>query len=348
MSVIAVKASGLVTSVGFNAASSFAAMRAGIRSVKETNLWDPESGQYLSAGRVMLPHWWIGVGKMADLVAPAIFECLNEADHVPLCDIPVLLGVASHEQPFRLEGLNENILEEIEYRIGSKLNQYSQVISNDHISVATGLEIAQKLIGDRKVRFCIIAAVDSLIRQDLKNYYLEKRRLLTENNSNGFCVGEAGSAILVTSSSSIGDNKLEILGTGYAIENSTIESEEPVRAQGLTEAVRKAFTKADVTIQELDYRIADLNGEHYKAKEMTLAMGRFPRRPTSKLFDIWHPIEFIGDVGAAIGPILLGWALHAGQRDYGIGNNVLCTLGNDTGERVAIILKYTTPVTHHE
>ncbi len=67
-------------------------------------------------------------------------------------------------------------------------------------------------------------------------------------------------------------------------------------------------------------------------------MMRYQRKPKPKLFDLWHPIEHIGDVGAAIGPLVLGVALHAGQKGYGIGPTVLCTFGNDNGERAAAVV----------
>jgi 3-oxoacyl-[acyl-carrier-protein] synthase I len=76
---LAVTASGMVTPVGFNARSSLAALRAGIRNVHEVNLWDGECGEYLAAGKVPLPQWWVGVGKLAELAAPAIRECLQAA-----------------------------------------------------------------------------------------------------------------------------------------------------------------------------------------------------------------------------------------------------------------------------
>ena len=69
-------------------------------------------------------------------------------------------------------------------------------------------------------------------------------------------------------------------------------------------------------------------------------MIRYERKPKPKLFDLWHPIEYIGDVGAAIGPIVLGVALHAGQKGYGIGPTVLCTFGNDNGERAAVVTTF--------
>jgi 3-oxoacyl-[acyl-carrier-protein] synthase-1 len=100
--MLSVKACGMVTAVGFNASSSLAALRAGIRNVKETNLWDAESGEYLAAGRVLLPHWWVGVGKLAELLAPAIYECMVAAKPIQAKEIPVLLGVSAPDRPIVL------------------------------------------------------------------------------------------------------------------------------------------------------------------------------------------------------------------------------------------------------
>lgn len=337
---IAIKASGLVTSVGFNAAASLAAMRAGIRNVNENNLWDPYSGTLLSAGRVLLPHWWVGLGKLAELLAPAVQECFEKALPKAPEQIPVLIGVAPPNRPYRFPNIEQELIPELEHRLGFALHPASQIIAQDHVSVVYGLIKANMLINTDQVPCCIVAAVDSLIEHDLKNDYLEKRRLLTPKNTNGFCLGEAGSAVLVAPAAPHAEGELQILGVGLAKEKATIESEVPLRGEGLTAAVRMALNEAGLTIQETHYRITDLNGEHYKAKEMTLAMGRFHRKPTTHLFDIWHPIEYFGDVGAAIGPILLAWTLHAGQKDYGNGPTVLCTLGNDDGERAALIVQY--------
>jgi 3-oxoacyl-[acyl-carrier-protein] synthase-1 len=328
----------MVTAVGFNSPASCAAIRAGIRNVNKTNLWDSESGTSLSAGRVLLPHWWVGLGKLAELVAPAVHECLVAAQPIPATDVPILLGVSSPERPFRFAGLDEQILGEIEYRLGFQLHPASHIIARDHVSVVVGLREAQKLISAGQAPCCIVAAVDSLVQQDLVEYFLDKRRLLTPMNSNGFSPGEAGSAVLVVPGSDTLAEKLEILGMGMAHENASIESEEPLRGTGLAQVIGEAFREGALTIEDVDYRITDLNGEHYKFKEMVFAMMRYERKPKPKLFDLWHPIENIGDVGAAIGPIVLGVALHASQKGYGIGPTVLCTLGNDDGERAAAVM----------
>ena len=337
---LAIKAAGMVTAVGFNAASSCAAMRAGISGVKQTNLWDAESGTYLAAGKVPLPQWWVGLGKLADLAAPAILECYKQAEPISPRDIPVLLGVAPPDQPFRFAELDVQILPEIEQRLGFQLHLASRVISQDHVSVVAGLRLAAVLIGHGQASCVIVASVDSLLVHELKNHYLSKRRLRTPNNSNGFSLGEAGSAVLVMPAGITSGGEVQILGMATGQEQATIESEQPMRGQGLTDVIRDALSQAGVTMQEVHYRIADLNGEHYKFKEMVLSIGRFARTPTPELFDLWHPIEFIGDVGAAIGPIVLGVALNASQKGYGVGPCILCTFGNDDGERAAIVLNH--------
>jgi 3-oxoacyl-[acyl-carrier-protein] synthase-1 len=331
----------MVTAVGFNAPASLAAMRAGIRNVNETNLWDAEvPGTYLAAGKVPLPQWWVGLGKLADLAAPPILECLESAKPIQAQAIPVLLGVAHPNRPFRFPDLDTGILPEIEHRLGFRLHPASHTIARDHVGVVVAIGKAAELIASNKAPCVILAAVDSLLDQDLVEHYLEKRRLLTPNNSNGFSVGEAGSAVLVTPAGASPNGELQILGTSLGREKATIESEEPLRGDGLSRLVRDALREAGLTIQDVQYRITDLNGEHYKFKEMVLAMGRFARKPTVKLFDLWHPIEYIGDVGAAIGPIVLAVGLHAGQKAYGNGPTVLCTLGNDDGERAAVVATY--------
>lgn len=338
MSVIAIYASGMVTPVGFNAASSLAAMRAGIRCVREVGLWDPESAASPPVGKVDLPQWWVGLGKLADLVAPAVHECLEAAKPTPAHEIVLLLGLPSPLRPYRIVGQDECLIEEIERRLDCRFHSRSAVLAQDHISAAIALRDATELIQYQGISRVIIAAVDSLIDEGLMQHYLDKKRLLTPNNSNGFCMGEASCAVLVGRAGT--PNELRILGIGFGNETATIETEDPLKGDGLATAIRAALGQAGATMDDIQYRIADLNGEHYKFKEMMLAMMRFPYKPKPRLLDLWHPNEYLGDVGAAIGPIVLATALHAGQKGYGIGPRVLCTFGNDDGARAAIVADF--------
>lgn len=333
---VSVVGCGMVTCVGFNAAATCAVMRARVRNVKETNLWDPQSGEYVSAGRVELPHWWIGIGKLAELVAPAISECLVAARPRSASNVPILLGVCPSDRPHRFSGLDDQILDEIEYRLGFRIHPRSEVIARDRVSAALALSRAREWIVSGEFDMCVVAGVDSFLDQPVIDHYLTERRILTPASSNGFSPGEAGSAILVAADSGQ-EAGLHILGIGLANEKATIETEQPLLGNGLTSAIGSALGAADLRIEDVDYRISDLNGEHYRFKEMVLAMIRYERKRRERRFDLWHPIEYIGDVGAAIGPLLLGVALVSSRMKYGVGPTVLLTLGNDNGDRAAIV-----------
>jgi len=339
MQTLSLKASGMVTSVGFNAQASLAAMRAGVRMVEETNLWDAESGTFLAAGRVLLPHWSIALEKLADLAAPAIDECLAATESSP-DTIPLLLGVATADRPHRWDGLDERLLQEIEFRLDAHFHPRSKLIPRGRVSGVVAIQEAQQLLADPEIEVCIVAGVDSFVRQDVVEAYLEQRRLLTPTNSNGFCPGEAAAACLLGRPDRGTGPELLVLGTTLTREEATIESERPARATALTEAYRAALAEHGLTIADTDYRITDLNGEHYKSKEASLVTLRLERTKRERLFDIWHPIEYLGEIGAAIGPCTLAWAQHASSKGYAIGPRAIHHYGNDDGERAVMITEY--------
>ena len=97
----------------------------------------------------------------------------------------------------------------------------------------------------------------------------------------------------------------------------------------------------------MNYTLSDLNGERFKFKESAIATVRLdrlraegsPPRPYGHL-ELWHPIEFIGEVGAAIFPILLGWALEACGKGYAPGDLALLYASEDAGQRLALVTQY--------
>lgn len=337
---VAVKAYGMVTSVGFNAPASLAAMRAGISGVRESALWDSESGQHIPAAKVDLPHWWIGLGKIVDLVSPAINECLSAALPVTLNEIPILLCNPSPNRPFRIQGLDDQLLSDVEYKLSIPHHPESMIIPKGRSSVVYGIKQAIRLISEQKVKYCILAAADSFLGQDIVDHHILSRRINTESNSNGFLPGEAGSAILLGKAEYKSKSELDILGTGIAMETATIDSENPLRGEGIINAVGQALSIADKSYHDMFYRITDLNGEHYKFKEAMLVALRYEREARPYLRELWHPAEYIGEVGAAIGPIALALAFHASENHYAPGELALCHFSSDEGNRSAVVLQF--------
>ncbi|CAL8481173.1 hypothetical protein [Caballeronia sp. S22] len=338
MTALSVIASGLVTGLGFNAPATLAALRAGISAVRGTGWTDYQTGEPLQAAKVDLPHWWEGVGKLAELIAPAIDECLQAIPSVAPESVPILLGVAAPERPGRVPGLDDELLDEVHARLELRRHPETQSFAMDQTGCAHGLIVARTLIERGLAQRVIVAGVDSFLHQATLQDYMERRRLISPGNSNGFFAGEAGCAVAVGATGTHEGSELVILGIGLANESAIIDGTEPLRARGLTNAVRRALENAGVRMSDVAYRLTDLSGEHYKFKEAAFVAGRLSGEPRPTPFDLWHPIEYLGEIGAAILPCLLAQALHAAREGYAPGPLALCHVGSDGGARAALVV----------
>ena len=60
-------------------------------------------------------------------------------------------------------------------------------------------------------------------------------------------------------------------------------------------------------------------------------------RGRKERFDIWHPAECTGEVGAVIGVAMLALADAACRNGYSEGGAAILHMGTDSGERAALI-----------
>lgn len=337
MTKLAVHARGMVTALGFNAPASLAALRAGISGVRELPWVDFESGEPLRGAKISLPQWSESVGKLADLAAAAIDECLASGCLAPVSQVPLLIGVAAAQRPGRFEELDVELLDAIAVRLGSALHPCSALYAQDQYGCARALVAAQGLLEAGQAAEVVVAGVDSYLQNVTLDTYLERRRLMTPSNSNGFFPGEAACAVLVKQPSGQG-SELRILGLGFDRETATIESTAPFQGRGLTRAVQQALAQAGVALREIAYRLTDLSGEHYKFKEAAFVAGRLNGGKRSVPLDLWHPVEYLGEIGAAALPCLLAQAMHATEEGYAPGPLALCHVGSDAGERAALVV----------
>lgn len=334
---LAVLASGMVTGVGLNAPGSCAAIRCGINNFQETRFMS--SGEWIVGSEVPLEQPWRGVEKLVHLAVPAIRECLAGINERP-DRIVLLLCVAEKERAGRLPGLDECILKRIESELGVKFSSQSTVIPQGRIAGVVALDMARTIVGRDNIKFCVIAGVDTFLVASTLSTLEEQERILTNNNSDGFIPGEAGAAVLVGAGNErSGEDRMVCAGIGFGREKATVMSGEPLRADGLVEAIKAALSAAGMTLGDIDYRICDVNGERYGFKEASLALTRI-LRVRKERFDIWHPVDCIGEVGAATVHCCLAVALAAATKGYAPGDNVLCHFASDTGERAALVLSH--------
>jgi len=351
---VSILAQGMVTAVGSNGKSTCAAMRAGVSGIGEANLWDFTVGENLVAGRPQMHQWWEGAGMLVELLAPAVTQCLDAAVDVPDVGrtvdpqkIPIVIILPPPDRPHRAPDLSRLVLDTLGPKLGFSLPKGSCAVTGGRTGIATALEQAVNLMANSGM--CVIAGVESFLRQVLVEHYINEERLFCGVNSNGFIPGEAACAVLVGSSGSTSGPELIIRGIGAGLEPAGTggDAETIVTGAGLTLATKQALSAAGIEYSALEFTISDLNGERFKFKEVVISQARLDRLPPEGVplrklgyLDMWHPIEFIGEVGAAIFPCILGWAFEAGCKNYARGAYCLLHASEDAGPRVAIVTQF--------
>ena len=333
---LAILKTGLMTAVGSDAPSCGAAFRSKLTNPTPTRFMD-STGTWIMAHQVELADEKLGLSKLARMAATVIDEVLSEVPKGEWADMALLLCVAEPERPGRLDGLDDRLFKQIQALLDTRFSAQSAIVAQGRVGVAVALTQARTLIQTGAVRRVVIVGVDSLLSWQTLMHYDRVDRLLREDNSNGFMPGEGAGALLVGDPS--GKDELLCTGIGFGREAAHIDSEEPLRAEGLATAIRFALTEAGRTMHDFDYRITDLSGEQYYFKEAALALSRTLRQPKEE-FDIWHPAECTGEAGALAGAAVIGLADAACRKGFTKGHNIVAHMSNDGGQRAAVLLQF--------
>ncbi|MCG8035730.1 MAG: hypothetical protein JAZ19_01715 [Candidatus Thiodiazotropha taylori] len=335
---LAITATGAVTGVGLSAAATCAAIRCAIDNFQETGFMD-RGGETILGCEVPLEKPWRGKTKLIKMAAAAINEIIQAKSEVNLADTPLLLCLAEHSRPGRLIDNDAQFFLDLQQEMGVEFNDQSLVIAAGHVSVAVAFKHAREMISQQGVKQVLVAASDTMLVAKSLAHYEAEQRLLTSENSNGFLPGEAGAALLIEPAQNHANGVLKCEGLGFAVESAHVESEEPLRAEGLTAAIKASLSDAGCEMGDLDFRITDISGEQYYFKEASLAQSRTLRSRKEK-FDIWHPADCIGEVGAAQGLIMLSVLKAACEKEYSLGDRMFAQMSNDDGKRSSMVFAW--------
>jgi len=329
---------GLVTSVGLNAPSTCAAIRCGIDNVQETRFMD-SGGEWIMGSEVPLEQPWRGKTKLIKMASRAIEESLTQDETIQIEQTPLLLCLAEPERPGRVIDDDNQFFVDLCKALECEFHPKSCIIAQGHVAFATALLQVRRLIEEQNVSQVLIAGVDGFLVGPTLAAFEEKERLLTSQNSNGFIAGEGAAALVVRRVRSSSEPQLVCTGLGFGVEKATVDSEEPLRADGLVQAIRAALDEVGCDMGDMDFRITDLSGEQYHFKEASLALGRILRKRKEE-FDIWHPADCVGELGAAMGCVMSAVIGAACRKGYSKGKRILFHLGNDDGKRAAMVFAY--------
>jgi 3-oxoacyl-[acyl-carrier-protein] synthase-1 len=333
---LAVLGTGLVTAVGLSAPAACAAIRAKVANPRESRVRD-SAGEWIMSCPVPLDEPRDGPARLARMAAMAIEESLEGVPREQWPAVPLLLCVAEADRPGLAAGMPARLLGDIEGELAARFAPQSGVIPLGRAGIASALQRARLWVHEEEAPLVLIAGMDSLLTPAQLTALDSAERLLTSANPDGFVPGEAAGAVLVGRPGAAG--QLVLKGVGTAVEQATLASGEPLRAEGLVRAIRAALAEAGCDLHDLDFRVTDLSGERYYFKEAALAVVRILRQG-KEAFDLWHPAECTGEVGAAAGPVAIAVAEAACRKGYAPGHNVLIHLSSDAGERAALVLGF--------
>lgn len=336
MSGVAIAGVGLVTSLGLDAESTCAALRASVTNPSLTR-FRGRDGQLINGHQVELDTPWVGVSKLVQMALLAADECLEGIRNVAEGSaLPVLLCTAEQQRPGRLQGLDDALFDGIRSGLDVRLDdRHSAIFPLGRVAALAALERAKRLITEHGCHEVLIVAADGLLSWPALKHYVDLDRVLREDNSNGFMPGEGAGALLITAAQA-GD-VLRCTGFGAGIEPAPVMSGTPLRGDGLTAAIAQAMREAGLLADDVDFIVADISGEQYFFKEAALARARALRGHVRTL-ELWHPAEGIGEAGSLAGVAAIAAAWTAMRKGYACGPRVLVHASDDTSYRFATIL----------
>lgn len=323
-----VLAVGMVTPLGLTAGASAAAVRAGITRIRQTALHDrklqPVRAGFLDDEHLeQLPAPLRRATQAATarhqrllrLASPALQEAARGCPAPP----PLLLALpeplADSGDPVGPDFLKQLVqLSQVPIDI-----RQSQHFRLGRAGGMAALERALQLLRGGWSRYVLVGGVDSLVDVALTASLNSEGRLHTAGLSDGLVPGE-GAAFLLLGTTRRGWPAQQgpcarVLAASTAQEEGHLYSEKPYLGEGLAQAFQDLFEPLTQQVPRIRTVYAGLNGESFWAKEWGVAYLRHSRY-FEEQFRTEHPVEFMGDPGAALGPMMVALSVLGIQRGY--------------------------------
>lgn len=329
-----VHAAGACTSVGASLASTDCALRAGMDHFRDSDFSDRRGAAIRVASLVDASLW--GRQRLARWAALALLDCLRSfSGQLDLGRVPVLLLAAERERPHSEDARYQAIYAFLEAQFDQRFHPLSRIAALGRTSIGPALELASDWLLAGESEHVLIVGADSYLDSASVNHCLAQKRLRVHGNPQGFIPGEAAAAVLVSARPMAG--ALQICGVGVADEPGRMFGEQPSRAQGLSAALRQAMARSGIEPAEFDLRVSDQNGEAFYAREAAHALTRLASDGLPHLHTL-TVADCVGEVGAALGPLMLAWLSRCLGRSDAPGRRALAHLAGDDGTRVALAL----------
>lgn len=335
---------GMVTSVGLNAGQTAASVRAGLSGASESAVRDQHFDPMVLC---TLPDDALapladGIGttalrqtRMLRLGAPALQEALGNIQNTE--SIPLLLGVGE-KGPEGASPVSSSFIEQLTLQAQRPLLiARSRIIDSGRASGLIAIKEAMALLGSG-VPHVLAGGIDTYLDLRLLATLDREGRILGPRRMDGFIPGEGAAFVLLSKASASAGETARICNAALGYEEGHIYSDAPYRGDGLAATLAELFDGAGAK-PKIASVFAGFNGESFNAKEWGVAFlrngSRFEERHAMA-----HPVDCIGDTGAALGPIMVCLAA-IGQRKGYVSGPSLIWCASDYGPRAAVMIDQT-------
>lgn len=293
---LAVDSVGAFTSVGTNARQTMSSLRTRLSLPGETHFVGNDGEPIVAMPTPLQLDGVIGPERLLTMALFALEECARgrEAEAVPL-----LLCVP---EPTELALPWDRLLAALAVHATGRIDErQSQVIPAGRAAIATALRRAQEIVRSGRAPACYVGAVDSLVHGER----LERLRVagrIREEATAGFTPGEG--AIFLRVSGMTDASALAIIsGIGVAYEEATRTSDKTNTGVALARSMKDALTQSGMAMSDVGFFAHDVSGERFGFNELGFAVARMRPKKMVK----WTPTLSVGEIGAAVGPLAIGY-----------------------------------------
>lgn len=343
---MAITAMGMMSSVGRDAETACASIRAGLQRPRELHYFgvldseEQESKPLVARPIHGVTNGFIGMGLWLRL---AIAACRDMQSRVPALreadsefwSRTGLLAITPAIDPLRFA--EDEVISAPDFApryvqaLAGVLNwplrpANMQVLPLGHAGIMEAIIRAERAIAAKRLDRIIVVAADSYLDPLSLDWIDANDRLKTDDNPFGLIPGEAGCCLMLEAAqAAAGLAELDVAVTAQ----QSLDGAERRNGVGLADAIAKSLAAAGAKGFS-GMAIIDLNGEPWRAQEWGAARVRLGGQVGDDVR--WtFPADSLGDVGAAAGAVGVCMAVAALQRGYAGDSMVLVTASSDSG-----------------
>ena len=339
---------GMITPVGFDTASTAAAVRAGISGYEISTSYYGQNDEPITMASV--PYMAldaldakIGEGSRYndrhDRVIKMAIIAIREACTRCNTKQPVPLVLAMPQEEKDSEGLTpfiENLEQNCQPWISARQHR---TMNSGRAAGIEALEYVFRNLNNLTTDFVMIGGSDSYQDYSRIGPLSKDDRLLSAGNKDGFAPGEGAAFLLLTRRPDLALERnghiVAVNAPAVAEEAGHLDSDEPYRGDGLDRAFKKALLHYEQSSIHSIY--SSMNGEHHWAKEYGVAYIR-NKSAFADPVKTEHPADCYGDLGSATSPALIALAAEHLFNQPMARAHLVCS-SSDTAMRGAVVVE---------